>query len=94
MPSARSSRSFARQVSVERLLQYWDDLDDLFGVLGLVSERLRAAFFVLSFISASLAVQAGGIWLALRHPPLASAVAIILFVTLLYHMATSRHPLK
>ena len=79
---------------MEKLLQYWDDLDDLFGAVGLVSERLRATFFVLSFVAVSLVAQAGGIWLALWHPPLASAIAIILLVTLLYHMATSRHPLN
>lgn len=79
---------------MERLLQYWDDLDDLFGIIGLVGERLRAVVFVLAFVVASSIVQAGGVWLALRHPPLASACAIILFVTLLYQMATSRHPLK
>lgn len=79
---------------MERLLQYWDDLDDLVGIIGLVGERLRAVAFVLFFVVASSVVQAGGVWLALRHPPLASAFAIILLVTLIYYMATSRHPLK
>jgi len=79
---------------MERLLQYWDDLDDLFGAIGLVGERLRGFFFLFLFVCGSMAVQAGGVWLALQHPPLASVMAIILIVTLLYHMATARHPLK
>ena len=79
---------------MEKILQYWDDLDDLFGIIGLVGERLRSIFLVSAFIVASCVVQACGVWLALRHPPLASACAIILFVSLIYHMATSRHPLK
>jgi membrane protein implicated in regulation of membrane protease activity len=79
---------------MERLLQYWDDLDDFLGIIGLIGERLRTIFLVSCFVSAAFAVQVAGVWLALRHPPLASAFAIILFVTLIYHMATSRHPLK
>ena len=79
---------------MERLLQYWDDLDDLLGVFGLISEKLRGFFFLFLFVCAALLLQAGSIWLALQHPPLASAAAILLIVALLYHMATSPHPLK
>lgn len=79
---------------MERLLQYWDDLDDLWGAIGLVGEKIRAALLGILFVFALLILHAGGIFLALRHPPLASATATILVVTLLYQMATSRHPLK
>jgi len=79
---------------MERLLQYWDDLDDLYGAVGLVAEKIRSISFAILFALAGLALHAGGIWLALKHPPLALATVIILFVVLLYHLATSRHPLK
>ena len=79
---------------MERFLQYWDDLDDLVGAIGLVSERIRGLLHAVLFVFAGLALHAGGIWLALKHPPLASATAILLFVLLLYHLATSRTPLK
>ncbi len=74
---------------MERLLQYLDDLDDLYGMVGLINERLRrfliALFFYMTLCSGALA----GIWIALVHPPLALATAILLFVTLLYRSVTS-----
>jgi len=73
---------------MERFLQYFDDLDDLYGMVGLVVERLRRfcyAVFSYSLISAG---AAAGIWLALVHPPLALATSILLFVTLLYRSVT------
>ncbi len=79
---------------MERLLQYWDDLDDLVGTIGLISERLRSIAYAVLFVLAGLLLHAGGIWLALTHPPLASATAILLLVALIYHLATARHPLK
>jgi hypothetical protein len=39
--------------------------------------------------SATVAIQVGGILLARAHPPLAMALALILFVSLLYHFVTS-----
>ncbi len=74
---------------MELLLQYLDDLDDLYGAFGLIWERLRRA--ILSLIHATLiaAVAAGAIWLALLQPPLAMAVATMLFVVLLYRSVTS-----
>ena len=74
---------------MERLAQLLDDLDDLVSMIGLVSERIRK--FCLAVIAAcmTIALQAGGILLALAHPPLALATAILLFVTLLYHTVTS-----
>ena len=74
---------------MERLAQFLDDLDDVFAMVGLVSERIRkAALSILSTCLAALLV-AGGIWLALKHPPLALATALLLFVTLLYRAVTS-----
>ena len=74
---------------MERLLQYLDDLDDLYGAFGLVWERMRSA--ILEFVHASLlaAVAAGATWLALLQPPVAMAIATMLFVILLCRSATA-----
>ena len=79
---------------MERLAQYWDDLDDFVGAIALISEKLRTIGFALLFVAAGLVLHVGGVWLALTHPPLASAAGTVLFVTLLYKLATSGAPLK
>ncbi len=73
---------------MERLLQYLDDLDDLFAAIGLLAERIRSLLWLLFSTVAALAVAAGAILLALAEPPLALATAILLFVTLLYRSVT------
>jgi len=75
---------------MERLAQWLDDLDDLVSMAGLVSERIRNACIKLLVAGAALAVQIGGVLLALFLPPLALAMAVLLFVSLLYHLVTSR----
>ena len=74
---------------MERLLQYMDDIDDLYGAFGLLYEKLRRAVLKLLTLCAGLAIVAAGIALALVHPPIALATCIVLFVTLLYRSATS-----
>ncbi|MBT8100324.1 MAG: hypothetical protein KJO82_11260 [Gammaproteobacteria bacterium] len=76
---------------MERLLQYWDDLDDLIGAFALYKERMRrlALFSLYTLFIGSL--QLGGIILAIYKPPLAMAAATILLVTLLYRSATNPH---
>jgi amino acid permease len=76
---------------MERLLQYLDDLDDLFSTIGLLAERIRSVLWLLFSAAMVLIVVVGGILLALAEPPLALATAIILFVTLLYRSATAGH---
>ncbi len=73
---------------MERLLQYLDDLDDLFSAIGLLAERIRSVLWLLFSAVVALVVEAGGILLALEEPPLALATAILLFVTLLYRSVT------
>ena len=74
---------------MERFLLYLDDLDDLYGMVGLIGERLRRLLFALVVYLVLGAGALGGMWLALRHPPVAMATLILLFVTLLYRSVTS-----
>ncbi len=74
---------------MERFLLYFDDLDDLYGMIGLLAERLRRFLFaVVSYLLLSAGAIAG-IGLALSHPPLALATAILLFVLLMYRSVTA-----
>ncbi len=74
---------------MERLIQLFDDLDDLISMVGLLSERIRSALISMTITCAGLAIQVCAVMLALRHPPLALATAILLFVSLLYRSVTS-----
>lgn len=74
---------------MECLLQYLDDLDDLFGIVGLVWERLRRAMLRLLAVFMATAVAGAGMWLALLHPPIALATSTVLFVVLLYRTVTA-----
>ena len=77
---------------MEILLQFLDDLDDFRGVLGLVWEKSRRVLFkILSLLLISV-VAAGGIALALLHPPIALATSTMLFVILLYRSVTVPSP--
>ena len=78
----------ALATDMEFLLQYLDDLDDLYGSVGLIWERLRRTIIKLVSLAMLAAVAAGGVWLALAHPPIAMATSIMLFVTLLYRSVT------
>jgi hypothetical protein len=74
---------------MECLLQYLDDLDDLYGAFGLVWEKLRQVLIRLLATALLLAVASLAIWLALLHPPIALATSTVLFVILLYRSVTS-----
>ena len=74
---------------MERLLQYLDDLDDLYGALGLAWERTRRSLLKLIYATLLAAVAAGAVWIALLQPPVAMAVATMLFVILLYRSVTA-----
>ena len=73
---------------MELLLQYLDDLDDLYGAFGLVWERLRRALLRLLSIAMISTVAVAAIGLALFHPPIALATSTMLFVILLYRSVT------
>ena len=70
---------------MERLIQYLDDLEDLFYAAALKAERLREACQYFLLISAAAILQVFAISMALRHPPLALAVASLLMVGMLFH---------
>jgi hypothetical protein len=74
---------------MECLLQYLDNLDDLFGALGLLWETMRRAILMLLAATMVLVASGTGIWLALLHPPAAAAISTVLFVILLYRSVTS-----
>ncbi len=76
---------------MECFLQYLDDLDDLYGAFGLVWENLRRAVIGLFALTMLLAGAAGGVALALAHPPIALATGTVLFVVLLYRSVTAPH---
>ena len=76
---------------MERLVQWLDDLDDLVYMVGLIGERFRRGLRSLLMTGIVLSIQIGGVLLALRHPPLALATAMLLFVALFYHSVTSSH---
>ena len=70
------------------MLLWLDDLDDLFGTVGLLAERMRRVLLTLVRMVALIAIVATGILAALTEPPLGLAVAILLFVFLLYRSVT------
>ena len=74
---------------MERLLQYADDLDDLFGAFAMIYEPLRRLFLAVIAGLISGVLAALGVWLALVHPPIALATCLLLFVTLLYRAVTA-----
>ena len=74
---------------MEQFLQYLDELDDLASMVGLLAERVRSLILTLITLGVWLAIQIGGIALALSHPPLALATALLMFVALLYRSVTA-----
>jgi hypothetical protein len=73
---------------LERILQWLDDLDDLYGAAGLVAERVRRLTWKIARLLLLLTVATCGVLAALREPPLGLAFAILLFVFLLYRSVT------
>ena len=73
---------------MEKVLQYFDELDDLVGAVGLVAEKLRHVLWAVVLISIGGFAEYGAILVALLEPPLALAIAVMLFVILLYRSVT------
>ena len=66
------------------MIQYLDEIEDLFYVAPLIAEQLRRAIQRVLFLLGSISLQIAGIVLALKHPPLALAIATLLMVGLLF----------
>jgi len=77
---------------MECFLQYLDDLDDAVYALALLGERIRRAGIATAIILASLAGQAGAIFIALSQPAIGAGAAALLAVTLMYRSVTSGSP--
>lgn len=73
---------------MERILQYLDDLDDLYGVLGLLADRLRGFVWLAILVVGSAGIASAGVLIALNEPPLGLAMAMLLFVWLMYRVVT------
>ena len=74
---------------MEIMAQWLDDLDDMISSMRLLSERFRGFCITLIGLASSLLALFAAILLALEHPPLGSATATILLVTLMYRSATA-----
>lgn len=72
---------------MERLLQYLDELDDLFYAVPLISEQVRRVLQRVLFLLALISLQIAGVILALNHPLLALAVVSLLLVVRRPHYA-------
>ncbi len=77
---------------MERLLQYFDDLEDLFYAAALKAERIRQTVQFFLFIAISAALQMLCVVIALRDPPLAVAVASLLLVGMLFRAVVGHSP--
>lgn len=74
---------------MERLAQLLDDLDDLIYMFRMAWERFRKILLIVLVGPLAVALPVAGVALALVHPPLALAMAMLLFVSLFYHTVTS-----
>lgn len=77
---------------MERLVQYLDDIEDLYCASLVVVERIRNFTQLCILLIASFALPFLGILLALHRPPLAIAAASLAVVAMLYRAATHSHP--
>lgn len=81
-------------MQLERLAQRWDDLDDWYWLLALKLQKARRVLCGLARAAGALAAVLAGVMLALVEPPLALAVAVLMFVTLLYRVVTGPAALR
>lgn len=69
---------------MECLVQYLDDLEDLFYALALKAERIRQTIKFILLMAAAAALHVCGVFIALKNPPIAVAVASLLLVGMLF----------
>mgnify|MGYP001813411157 CR=1 FL=1 len=74
---------------MECFLLYLDNLDDLYGAIGLVWEDVRNGILLALSALLVVIVAAGAFLLSWSNPPLALGVATLLFVVFLYRSVTT-----
>jgi len=77
---------------MERLVQYLDDLEDIYFAVALLTERARSAAQLCLLLTVSITVQFFGVLLALSRPPLALALVSLTVVGMLYRGVIGAHP--
>ena len=77
---------------MERLIQYLDDLEDIYFATALLMERILSGAKLALLLAISFSVQFLGVLLALSRPPLALAFVSLTVVGMLYRNVTVGHP--
>lgn len=77
---------------MECLIQYLDELEDFCYTIALLAERIRRAIRSLLLFALSATLPAGGILLAVTHPPLGLATAFLALSGLLYNAVVGLPP--
>ncbi len=75
---------------MERLAQYWDDLDDLFWSFAASGERFRVLLFLIASVLVVAAAAGVGIAAGLSKPFLALGAASLLVVLLMTRTITTQ----
>ena len=73
---------------MERLVQYLDDLEDLYFAIKMLAGRTCRRLRTAAFLCASFIAQVGAILIALAQPPIALAMVSLAVVGMMYHGAT------
>ena len=63
---------------MECLLQYWDELDDLFWLVPALKERIRRALITLISLAAVAAVAGLSVLAAIQNPSSALVIAAVM----------------
>ena len=79
---------------MERLAQYWDDLDDLIGAIRLYGENIRRMVLFAFAAFGFLGGVTGAAILAFYVPQIGMAFVTLLLVTLMYTSVTSPRGLQ
>jgi hypothetical protein len=78
---------------MECLIQYLDEVEDIFYAIALVAERIRQAIKTLLLLAVSTMCPAWAVLLAIAHPPMALATAFLALSGLLYHAVVGSPPI-
>lgn len=79
---------------MECLIQCLDEIEDICYAIALVVERIRQAVKSLLVFALSAMLPAGGVLLAMTHPPLGLAAAFLALSGLLYNAVVDLAPRK